>query len=61
MRVRITHTDGNVYTIPVEQVVVTQDDGTPIACTYKTHGLIVHADASQKDWSNVVNELGLAK
>jgi hypothetical protein len=61
MQVRITHSDGNTYTIPVEQVVVTQDDGTPIACTYRLKSKIIHSDASHKDWNAVVAQLGLAK
>lgn len=59
MKVRLRHVNGDVYTIPVTEVVVTDDSGAPLACTYEHLKSIVHCDATQKDWLRCMQELGI--
>lgn len=51
--------DGRAYTIPVSQVVVYTDLGTPAALTYEHERMLVHSDAGQADFAEQCRELGI--
>lgn len=58
MLVRFVHAQtGREYTIPVGQVVVMLDDGTPAALAYQQGNVIVATDAGQSDFAKVCGEL----
>ena len=59
MLVRIRHTNGQEYTLPVAQVVVLSDDGRPLAVTYEESGLVVHSDASRTDFPQACRKLNI--
>jgi hypothetical protein len=57
--VRIRHSNGKEYTLPVAQVIVLSDDGRPLAVTYEESGLVVHNDASRPDFSQACRKLNI--
>lgn len=59
MKIRIRHVNGDVFVLPVTEVVVTDDYGVPLACSYEHLRSIVHCDATQKDWVKCVSDLGI--
>lgn len=59
MLVRILHKNGRPLVFETSQVVVLDDAGTPLACSYEQQGNVVHCDATEQDWPVVCNELGL--
>jgi hypothetical protein len=51
--------DGRAYTIPVSQVVVYTEAGTPAALAYEHERMIVASDAAQPDFAQQCRELGI--
>ncbi len=61
MFVRFVHAQtGKEYTIPVGQVIVLTDDGSPAAIAYARGNAIIATDAGQSDFAKVCAELRLA-
>ena len=61
MFVQIRHRDsGKIYLIPASQVVIANDDGQPVSIAYERTGLIVCTDATQQDFSTIVNDLRIS-
>lgn len=59
MIVRLYSPTGGVVNLQASQVVVLADDGTPLACSYQAGQAIVHSDARERDWGEVMRDLGL--
>ena len=61
MQVVINHENGQQYCMKVNQVVVYNDDGLPVAITYEHAGLIVHTDVTQDDFDSTCRTLCVTK
>ncbi len=60
MKIRFRGANGKSYEIPVHEVVVLDDHGQAVACTYEAApGRLVHSDASQSDWVKFATGLNL--
>jgi hypothetical protein len=57
----LKHQNGKQYRMPVDQVVVYNDDGLPVALTYLHDGLIVHTDLSATDFDQTCRNLRLER
>lgn len=45
--------------LPASQVVVTDDTGRPLAVSYESSGIVVHADLNDGDFEQVCKGIGL--
>lgn len=60
MLIRFVHqTTGKVITLPVTQIIVCNDLGVPLACTYQEGQTVIHSDATHDDFGQVVADLHL--
>lgn len=59
MIARIRLSDGRSLTVPVTEVVVTDEAGQPLAVTYAENGLVTHCDATKSDFGKVCRRLKL--
>ena len=56
---RVRLKDGRVATLHTSEVVSYDDNDNPVAVTYEENGLIMHSDASHRDFSRVCRRLGI--
>lgn len=62
MIISFIHKDtGKVYTVPVNQVVMFNDGGDPVAVSYEQAGFLISTNKSMTDFDRVLALLGIQK
>lgn len=61
MLIKIIHSSGEPYLIPVHQAIVYSDNGDPVAIVYERDKMIVYTDIGQDDFGRVADQLKIKK